>query len=233
MRLIDARESRRLPRADLRRLKFDPPAPTLTRAMAFQLVQIVYWLALATWFGGVMFVAVAAPVIFRTVRENNPVLTHVLSVNLESQHATLLAGSIVGNVLARLSQVELVCAIALVVALIGQFFVADLGGSNFTQSNLTAAILRCVLCAAAAAVVAYDRFVIWPAIERYRATYVDHADEPEVANPAKDGFDREHRRSMTLLTVTLGLLLLLIMYSSNITVRTTRTAASPPAGVQR
>jgi hypothetical protein len=202
--------------------------------MAFQLVQIVYWLALATWFGGVMFVAVAAPVIFRTVRENNPVLTHVLSVNLEGQHATLLAGSIVGNVLLRLSQVELACAIALILALIGQFFVADLGGSNFTQSNLTAAVIRCLLCVAAAGVVAYDRFVIWPAIEKYRATYVDHADEPEVANPAKDGFDREHRRSMTLLTVTLGLLLLLIMYSSNITVRTTHAPVEiPPVTARR
>jgi len=197
--------------------------------MAFQLVQIVYWLALATWFGGVMFVAVAAPVIFRTVRENNPVLSHVLSVNLEGQHATLLAGSIVGNVLMRLSQVELACAVALILALIAQFFVADLGGTNFTQSNLTAAIIRCVLCVAAAGVVAYDRFVVWPAIQKFRSTYVEHADEPEVANPAKDGFDREHRRSMTLLTVTLGLLLLLIMYSSNITVRTAHTAVSPPA----
>jgi hypothetical protein len=198
--------------------------------MAFQLVQIVYWLALATWFGGVMFVAVAAPVIFRTVRENNPVLPNVLSVNLESQHATLLAGSIVGNVLLRLSQIELACAGALVLALIAQFFVADLSGSSLTDSNLTAALIRCVLTAAAAGTVAYDRYVVWPALQRHRADYVDHADEPEIANPAKDAFDREHRRSMTLLTVTLGLLLLLIMYSSNITVRTTtRPATAPPS----
>ena len=33
---------------------------------------------------------------------------------------------------------------------------------------------------------------------------------------------------MTLLTVTLGLLLLLIMYSSNITVRTTHAVTAPP-----
>ena len=64
----------------------------MSRADLFQLVQIVYWLALATWFGGVLFVAIAAPAVFRTVRENNPVLPHVLSVNLEGQHGTLLAG---------------------------------------------------------------------------------------------------------------------------------------------
>ena len=58
---------------------------------------------MATWFGGVLFVAVAAPIIFRTVRESNPVLPTVLSVNLENQHGTLLAGSIVGNLLATLA----------------------------------------------------------------------------------------------------------------------------------
>ena len=31
----------------------------MSRADLFQLVQIVYWLALATWFGGVLFVAMA------------------------------------------------------------------------------------------------------------------------------------------------------------------------------
>jgi hypothetical protein len=195
--------------------------------LAFQVVQIVYWLALSTWFGGVMFVAIAAPVIFRTVRENNPVLTDVLSVNLEGQHSTLLAGSIVGNVLARLSQVQLVCAGVLALALVAQFFVADLGGSGVTRSNLVAALIRCLLCVAAGGVVAYDRFVVWPAISKHRATYIDHADEPDVANPAKDEFDREHRRSMTLLTITLGLLLLLIMYSSNISVRGSRAVTVP------
>ncbi len=49
----------------------------------FQLIQIVFWLALSTWFGAVLFIAVAAPIIFRTVRESNPVLPMVLSVNLE------------------------------------------------------------------------------------------------------------------------------------------------------
>ena len=81
----------------------------MSRADLFQLVQIVYWLALATWFGGVLFVAMAVPAIFRTVGENNPVLPHVLSVNLEGQHGTLLSGSIVGSLLARLARVQLIC----------------------------------------------------------------------------------------------------------------------------
>jgi hypothetical protein len=177
----------------------------------YQLVQIVYWLALSTWFGAVMFIALAAPIIFRTVREANPVLPNVLSVNLEGQHATLLAGSVVGSLLSRLAMVQLACAAALVVTGIAQVFVADM-----TDRNLLVALLRLGLCAAAAGVVAFDRFVMWPRITRSRAEYVEHADEPEVANPAKDRFDAAHRRSMTLMMVTLGLLLLLIMYSANV-----------------
>src|SRR6476620_11474563 len=116
----------------------------MSRAEWFQLVQILYWLALATWFGGVMFVAVAAPVVFRTVRENNPLLPHVLSVNLEGQHGTLLAGSIVGDILDRLSRVELICAGVLLLMLIAQPFLIDLRGQN-----LTAAILRSAMYLAA------------------------------------------------------------------------------------
>jgi hypothetical protein len=61
------------------------------------LVSILYWLSLSTWFGAAVFVAVAAPSIIRTVRENDPLLPTVLSVNLEGQHGTLLAGSIVNT----------------------------------------------------------------------------------------------------------------------------------------
>src|SRR5688572_1490757 len=96
--------------------------------LAIHLIQILYWLALATWFGGVLFVAVAAPIIFRTVREANPVLPSVLSVNLEGQHGTLLAGSIVANLLNMLFRVELVAAAVLLVAMIAQLFFLDLSG---------------------------------------------------------------------------------------------------------
>src|SRR5690349_14716502 len=127
--------------------------------MLFQFVQILYWLALATWFGGVMFIAVAAPVIFRVVRRNNPVLPNVLSANLEGQHSTLLAGSIVGALLARLAQIQLICGTVMLVALIGQLQLADMTGDN-----LKAAILRVFLYAAAILVVLYDWRVRWPQI---------------------------------------------------------------------
>src|SRR3954469_4279890 len=70
-----------------------------SRPRMFQLVQSIYWIALSAWLGGGVFVAMAAPVIFRTVREADPTLPKVLSVNMEGQHATLLAGTIVGDLL--------------------------------------------------------------------------------------------------------------------------------------
>src|SRR6478672_9772072 len=83
----------------------------------YQFIQIAYWLALSTWFGGVLFVAVSWQVIFRTVREANPVLPTVLSVNLEGQHGTLLAGTIVADIIAMLTRIQLVCAAALLITI--------------------------------------------------------------------------------------------------------------------
>jgi hypothetical protein len=202
----------------------------MSRADLFQLVQVLYWLALATWFGGVMFVAVAAPVVFRTVRENNPVLPHVLSVNLEGQHGTLLAGSIVGGILARLARLQLACAGVLLLALVAHFFVANMDGSN-----RTAAIIRTGLFLVAAALTLYDGWVVWPELWRHRQDFIDHADEPELANPAKDEFDRGQRRSVSLLMGVLFLLIGMILFSGYIRPRDTvplspeRPAASAAA----
>ena len=179
--------------------------------MLFQTVQLFYWLSLSTWFGSVLFIALAAPIIFRTVRENNPILSHVLSVNLDGQHSTLLAGTIVFNLFARLLQVELICAAMLLVTLIVQSFVIDLRGDNGL-----AAIIRGGLFVLAMAAVFYDWKFVWPKIQSSRSEYIDHADEPEVANPARDRFDREQRNSLNLLTLVIVLLTGMILFSSSI-----------------
>jgi hypothetical protein len=178
----------------------------------FPVVQIVYWLSLATWFGGVLFIAVAAPVIFRTIRDQRPLLPTVLSVNLENQHADLLAGSVVANLLEILSRVELFCSGGVLLGLVGQWFLAEKGGSAL----LTQMILRTVLWLVATVLVVYDWRVVWPRISQYRQEYIEHADEPDVANPAKEQFDRYHRESVNVLMVVLLLLLGLVLFSANI-----------------
>jgi hypothetical protein len=197
--------------------------------MAFQLVQILYWLALATWFGGVLFVAVAAPVIFRTVRESNPVLPNVLSVNLEGQHGTLLAGTIVSNLLTQLRFLQAACAAVLLVTQIAQLFTVDLNGSNGAAAGV-----RAMLFLGAVGALLYEWLYIAPRIERHRQEYLDHADEPDVANPAKEKFDDFHRRSVTAM---LGMLLCLsgmILFSAAVLPKSRGAPINvPPAAVEQ
>lgn len=177
--------------------------------MQFQVVQILFWLAVATWFGAVLFVAVAAPIVFRTVRQANPILPNVLSVNLENQHGTLLAGTIVSNLLAQLRWVQAACAAVLFGTMIAQVFTVDLSGPNGT-----AALVRGALLFAAAGLLAVDWAYLSPRVARHRQEYLDNADDPDVANPAKEQFDEHHRRSVTLLQGLLFCLLGLILFGA-------------------
>lgn len=197
--------------------------------MVFQLVQTLYWLALATWFGGAMFVTVASRVIFKTVQENKPILPHVLSVNLEGQHGTLLASTIMGNILATFIRIELGCCAILFVTLIAQLFLIDLHDPIVFLPT----ILRAGLLIAATAAVLYDWRLVWPRALQYRQEFLDHADEPERANPAKDSFDRYQKESVTLLEILLFLLLGMVLFSGGTTLRPAHYAlppATPHAG---
>ena len=149
------------------------------------------------------------PIAIRTVRDENPILPTVLSVNLENQHGSLLSGAIVGNILQTLSNIQFVCAAVIFIMLIGHWFVMQIGGINTWLG-----VLRTTVFVAAVGLAAYDRFVVWPKTWKFRQEYIDHADEPEIANPAKDNFDRYHRESLTVLFGILGLLSLMIVFSA-------------------
>ena len=58
-------------------------------AQLFQFNQFLYWLALSAWLGGTAFIMIIVPVVFRTVREYDPTLPTVLSVNLDGAHQLL------------------------------------------------------------------------------------------------------------------------------------------------
>src|SRR3954465_5027081 len=179
--------------------------------MAFTLGQIAYWLALSTWFGGVLFFPLAPPIILSAVRESNPVLPTVLSVNLEGQHGTLLGGSIVGKLMQPLMRLELVSAAVLLVALIAQWIILRPAGPQVLLP-----LLRSAMYLGAAGFLVYDWRIVWPKILKYRQEYIDHADEPDVANPALDQFDRYQAESLMVLRNTLFLLMGMILFSANI-----------------
>jgi hypothetical protein len=177
--------------------------------LADQLIQTLYWLALSTWFGGAMFIAVAAPIIFRTIADHDPTLPKVLSVNLDGQHSTLLAGSIVASLLRVLTWIQLGCAAALLLALLGQWILLVHVGAS-----MLIPLLRTALYLAAAVLLIYHWQFVWPRINRYRQEYLDNADTPDIANPAKDQFDRYHRESVNVLMLQLCLLLGMILFST-------------------
>lgn len=177
--------------------------------MIFEVVQIVFWLSLATWFGGVLFVTLAPPIILRTVRESNPVLPAVLSVNLEGQHGTLLAGSIVSALVEPLMRVELAAAAGVLIGIAGQWFQVELSGAG-----VVVPILRSALFVLGVVFLVYRWRVVWPRMIRHRAEYLEHADEPEVANPVLDRFDHDQAEILSLLRNLLFVLVGLILFSA-------------------
>jgi hypothetical protein len=110
------------------------------------------------------------------------------------------------------------------VMLIVQPFIIDL-----SASNKGLAIMRSVLFIAAAALVFFDWQFVWPKIQKYRSEYLDHADEPEIANPARDRFDQEQRKSLSLLGMVGAVLLGIILFSSSITPPLGQTFQMMPA----
>ena len=162
--------------------------------LAFHFVQILFWLALSTWFGGVLFVAMASQVVFQTVRENDPILPTVLSVNLEGQHGTLLAGSIVADLLSMLVKVELACAGALLLALVAQWVLLD------PQQNWLFHALRTALYLAGVAVVLYDWRVIGPRIRQSRRSTSTTPTTPMSPTRPRSGSTSYHKESVTLLS---------------------------------
>jgi hypothetical protein len=183
----------------------------MSTSLLFEFVQILYWLSLCTWFGGVLFVLFAPPIILKTVQESNPLLPLVLSVNLDGQHGTLLAGAIVSNLLGPVIKAELMCASAMLVAIIGQWCLIPVYGLDLIQP-----ILRSAMFLAAVVFVVHNWRVVWPKVLRYRQEYLDNADDPEKANPALDQFDRYQNESLTIVRNVLFLLLGIILFSANI-----------------
>ena len=192
--------------------------------IGYQLLQVVYWMSLATWLGGVLFVVMVAPVILRVLREARPILPEVLAVNLNHQHDTLLAGTLMTQIFALIGRVQFMCAGVLAGSMAIQTMLIDLGSTNGT-----AAIIRAALLISASAVAIYEQRVLWPAIRKERQTYIDHADEPEIANPAKDAFDRLQERAIVVLLVVISLLIGLVMFSANISPKSAVLPAAPQA----
>jgi hypothetical protein len=69
-----------------------------------------------------------------------------------------------------------------------------------------------------AAVIAaiYLQRSLWPKIMTARQKYIDNADSPDIANPARDDFERLQNDSVTVLRNLLFLLMGIILFSTTI-----------------
>ena len=166
---------------------------------------------LASWFGGAVFIAIAAPLIFRTIREHDPTLPEVLSVNLDAQHSTLLASTIVGKLMQALNRAAFAFAIAVGIGLIGQAIILKPVGPSLVQI-----VIRASLFAFAAVALVYDWRTLSPRLFAKRAEYIEHADNPDRANAAREQFERLSREAVNVLFLQTLLLLGLILFSANV-----------------
>jgi hypothetical protein len=173
--------------------------------MLLNLVEMVYWLALSTWFGGVLFIAASAPVIAKAIKNADPLLPTVLSVNLEGQHGTLLTSGIIAELIAMLTRIEFMCAGVLLLCIGAQWL---LDGYSVPLA------VRSAIYVVVAGIVVYDWWLLWPKISKAREEFIAHADDPEIANPARERLQRLDRQRVTLLTLQFAFLLAMVLFST-------------------
>jgi hypothetical protein len=191
-------------------------------SLAYQAVQILYWLALSVWLGSMVFLAAGAPAIFRAVRNLDARSGKHSDPALDEQQTTIVAGGVIGSLLDRLMQIQLVCAGAMLPLMVGQLLLIDL-----TATNRTAAIIRAVLWLLALGIFLYDWRIHHPRTWALRQRYLDNADDPEVSGQAREQFHRQQRRGDLLFQITVFLLIGLVVLSANIQPRP-RVFAAPP-----
>lgn len=174
--------------------------------MLVSLLDAWYWLALAGWFACVLSSAIIPPVVFRVIQEADPTLPRVLSVNLDNQHSTLLAGDVVRGILSVFFGLQIVCCATFLPALITKWFLIDLSGQRIVFPIMISALYLF-----ATAFMIYGRWVVWPKVLKHRTNYLEQADNPDIANAELDLFDRYSGQLYSvvrnLLFATIGMLI--------------------------
>lgn len=173
------------------------------------LIDATYWLSLATWFGAAMFSVIAPPIILRVVQKHDPTLPRVLSVNLDHQHSSLLSGEIVSELLQTLFRVQIVSALCFAPALVAKWFMVDL-----VDLAKLAPIAVSALYVGSLFFLIYGWRVTWPATIKERQTYIDNADNPDVANAALDRYEQHSHDCVNVLRNLLFLVLGMILFST-------------------
>jgi len=167
----------------------------MIRGGCSRLLTGVYWLALGTWLGAIVMLAVGAAVTFRTVRGMAP------TVGVEpfsdpvfaGSAANVLAGAVVANMLGALAWIQGVCA-AVVVGCLGVQWVwmrdTVCGGLSGWRN-----LLRVALIIGPIALLVWDRSRLSPTIHHEHEIRYDLKVSPDEREAARVRFDRYHRIS--------------------------------------
>jgi hypothetical protein len=110
-----------------------------------------------------------------------------------------------------LFRVELACAGAMLLALVAQWIVLHPMGRN-----LVPPVVRTALYLGAVVLLLYHWRVLWPRTWKKRQEYIEHADEPDVANAALEELDRLQGEIALVLFLLVTLLLGVIVFSASI-----------------
>ena len=191
-------------------------------SLAYQAVQIFYWLVLSVWLGSMVFLAAAAPAVFRAIKNLDARSGKHSDPAFDEEQTTIVAGGVMGSLLNRLTQIQLICAGAMLPLMVGQILLIDL-----TSTNGIAAIVRAALWLIALMILLYEWRIHHPHTWALRQQYLDNPDDPEVSGRAREQFDREQRHSEQLFQITVFILIGLVVLSANIQPRS-RVFAAPP-----
>ena len=107
--------------------------------LLYQAVQIIYWLVLSVWLGCMVFLAVAAPVVFKVVRRlevrSRPIMPIRPSMTSRPRSWPARSSALCWR---GCGQVQMICASALLPLMIVQFFLIDLQGTNLIAAMVAA-----------------------------------------------------------------------------------------------
>lgn len=172
-----------------------PAVSSCCRSALARLTNGLHFLALGTWFGAILMLAISAAMTFQTVRTYQPTLDlpPYNQPELASRSDAILAGAIVGRSLQGLKWVQIICATLVVVTLAVQMtaFRSYLLKSRTSLLNIT----RLGLLAIPVIVLLVDILWITPSIWEYRDAMYAAPASAEKQMAARENFDRYHKLS--------------------------------------
>ncbi|HQY88502.1 MAG TPA: hypothetical protein PK402_07575 [Tepidisphaeraceae bacterium] len=176
----------------------------------FQLLQTIYWIGLSSWFGSAVFLLLIVGTIFAVMRDQDPTLPKVLSVNIDGDHGVLLSIHLFTKLARVMTTFGFACAGAVLIGLAGQFVFGERAGPRFIDL-----IVRVGLMIASLGVMIYDRFVVTPKLASAIASYIDQADDPEATRENRERVIRAYHEAIAVLGGLACALGGLILFSAN------------------